>query len=171
MPTVPVRHAQLLATTALKTWPATIGLEIEFLGHNDRGPEGVTSYAALQSKDPGFSTVLLRVDGYEHVSRGCEETVGEGNYCWAPSAAHLSLREPGLCTGHLQPLRPGDWVTHPERSAYGVVRALDPAANGMVVVDFGDPDPVGMHTSRLGRVPGHVAVELNRTTPNVPTRP
>lgn len=166
IPAVPAHHAQALAATALKTWPRTVGLTVEHVAHHEQGPDGAVTFAVVRATAPTPDQVLLRCDGYGRVTRGCEHAQPDGHPCWAPSASHLSLRDPGLCTLHVPPLTEGDWVRHPDLPAYGRVTATDPEA-GTLTADFGEGD-VALPTVRVPRVPPHVADELSHGRLSIP---
>ncbi|MFB6640257.1 hypothetical protein ACFCYF_23710 [Streptomyces chartreusis] len=158
-PVVPAHHAQAIAATALKTWPATVGLTIEYLAHHDQGPHGAVTFAVIRTTAPAPEQILLRCDGYGHITRGCEHPTPDSRPCWHPAASHLSLHDPGLCIQHLPPLTVGDWVRHPDQPAYGRITTTDPE-HGTVTADFGRGRTT-LPEVRVPRVPPHIAAELD----------
>lgn len=158
-PPVPATHAQTIAANVLKTWPTTIGLTIEYVAHHDQGPHGAVTFAIVRAREPRPGPVLIRCDGYGHITRGCEHPRPDGQPCWHPSASHLSLRDHGRCPQHLPPLTEGEWVKHPEQPLYGRVTHVAP--DGTALVDFASGE-LALHDTRVPRVPPHIAEELDR---------
>ncbi|MFG2956335.1 hypothetical protein ACGF5O_21760 [Streptomyces sp. NPDC048291] len=166
-PSVPATHAQTIAANVLKTWPTTIGLTIEYVAHHDQGPHGSVTFAIVRASEPWPGQVLIRCDGYGHITRGCEHPRPDGQPCWHPSASHLSLRDPGQCPQHLPPLAEREWVRHPEQPLYGRVTHVDP--DGTVLIDFASGE-LALHDTQVPRVPRHIAEELGRGPVNGPRR-
>jgi hypothetical protein len=166
VPPVPAVHAQTIAANVLKTWPVTIGLTIEYVAHHDQGPYGAVTFAVVRARAPWPSPILIRCDGYGHITRGCEHPRPDGEPCWLPSARHLTLRDQGLCPQHQPPLAVDDWVQHPEQPLYGRVTRVDP--DGTVAVDFAS-GALTLHASQVPRVPPRIAAELAQEPLNSPT--
>ncbi|MFI1735242.1 hypothetical protein ACH40E_39690 [Streptomyces acidicola] len=158
-PSVPATHAQTIAANVLKVWPTTIGLTIEYIAHHDQGPRGAATFAIVHAREPWPGPVLIRCDGYGHITRGCEHLRPDGQPCWHPSASHLSLHDQGRCPQHLPPLAEREWVKHPEQPLYGRVTRVD--ADGTVVIGFASGE-LTLHATQVPRVPPHIAEELNR---------
>ncbi|WP_316749286.1 hypothetical protein [Streptomyces herbicida] len=164
-PSVPATHAQTIAANVLKTWPTTIGLTIEYVAHHDQGPHGTVTFAIVRARDPWPDPVLIRCDGYGHITRGCEHPRPDGQPCWHPSASHLALRDHGRCPQHLPPLTEREWVKHPEQPLYGRVTRVDP--DGTVLIDFASGE-LALHDTHVPRVPRHIVEELDRGPINSP---
>lgn len=163
--TVPAVHAQSIASHVLQTWPKAVGLSIEYVAHHDQGPQGAVTFAVVRAGQPWPGPALIRCDGYGHITRGCEHPRPDGQPCWHPSAAHLSLRDHGRCPQHLPPLAEHDWVRHPEQPLYGRVTRIDP--DGTVAIDFASGE-LALHDTQVPRVPPHIAAELDRGPLNAP---